>query len=481
MRFDQLPLCAPVLRAVADQGYETPSPIQAQAIPAVLDDRDVLGSAQTGTGKTAAFALPILHNLFAGREKEQRTKKPRCLVLAPTRELAGQIAEGFQAYGKHLPVRGAVIYGGVGQAPQVKKLQRGLDVLIATPGRLMDLMQQGHVDLSRIEVLVLDEADRMLDMGFINDIKRIVKHVPDDTQTLFFSATMPKPIKKLADEMLFEPVKIEIAPDKPAADRVKQTVYFMEKHEKPDRFAQLHQELGMFRTIAFTRTKHGADKLVRKLKAHDIKSAAIHGNKSQAQRQKALDMFKKDKVHVLVATDIAARGIDVDNVTHVVNVDVTHEAETHIHRIGRTARADKEGEAISLCAPEEVGNLRAIERLLGQPIEVIGDRPAWADKKDVPLMNGQQNKQRGGGGGGGNRNRRTGKPSSHKTSNHSGGGSGTKSKRTRSKKKAAGKPSAHANAKHGQPKPGGSGKPKRRRGKSHPNAKRNKPGGGVQA
>ena len=471
MRFDQLPLIKPILRAVADEGYETPSPIQEQAIPAVLEKRDVLGCAQTGTGKTAAFALPILHNLFDENTASKQSRKPRCLVLAPTRELAGQIAEGFQAYGRHLPARGAVIFGGVGQGPQVKKLQRGLDVLIATPGRLIDLMQQGYVDLSNIEVLVLDEADRMLDMGFINDIKRIVKQVPDDAQTLFFSATMPREIKKLADDMLFEPVKIEIAPDKPAADRVKQTVYFVEKHDKSERFAQLHDELGMFRTIAFTRTKHGADKLVRQLKARNINAQAIHGNKTQNQRQKALDMFKKDKVHVLVATDIAARGIDVDKVTHVVNYDVTHESETHIHRIGRTARAGEEGHAVSLCAPDEIGNLRAIERLLGQSIEVVGDRPSWADAENVPLNNGQQKQKRQGGGGGGKKP--SGRPGQSSNAR--------KRRRNKNSKKASPKPSAHADAKHGQPKPSGNGKPKRRRGKAHPNAKRNKPGGGVKA
>ncbi|MEM6506613.1 MAG: DEAD/DEAH box helicase [Planctomycetota bacterium] len=474
MRFDDFPLCAPVLRAVLDSGYETPSPIQAKAIPAVLDGRDVLGCAQTGTGKTAAFALPILHNLFANK-KAKPTNKPRCLVLAPTRELAGQIAEGFQAYGKHLPVRGAVLFGGVNQNPQVKKLQRGLDVLIATPGRLLDLMNQGYVDLSAIEVLVLDEADRMLDMGFIHDIRKVVAKVPKDHQTLFFSATMPREIKRLADQMLTDPVKIEIAPDKPAAERVRQTAYFVEKQDKPDLFAHVYGKLGMFRVIAFTRTKHGADKLVRQLKQRDIKAQAIHGNKTQNQRQKALDMFKKDRLHVLIATDIAARGIDVDNVTHVINYDLTHEPETHIHRIGRTARAGQGGEALSFCSPDEVGNLRAIQRLLGHEIDVVGDRPDWADKPNVPLNNGQQNKQRGGGGGG--RRRSGGKPSSHKTSNH---GGGTKSKRTRSKKKKTGKPSAHANANHGQPKPSGNNKPKRRRGKAHPNAKRNKPGGGVK-
>lgn len=463
MRFDDFPLCAPVLRAVFDSGYETPSPIQERAIPAVLEGNDVLGCAQTGTGKTAAFALPILHNLFANKQAKQ-TNKPRCLVLAPTRELAGQIAEGFQTYGKHLPLRGAVLFGGVNQNPQVKKLRRGLDVLIATPGRLLDLMNQGHVDLSRIEVLVLDEADRMLDMGFINDIKKVVAKIPDEHQTLFFSATMPREIKKLVNEMLYQPVKIEIAPDKPAADRVKQTVYFADKSLKPDLFAKLYHDLGMFRTIAFTRTKHGADKLVRQLHQRGIESKAIHGNKTQNNRQRALDAFKSGKLPVLVATDIAARGIDVDKVTHVVNYDITHEAETHIHRIGRTARAGEEGHAVALCAPDELGNLHQIERLLGKPIEIVGDKPDWADKKDVPLMNGQQN--RGGGGGGGGRRRggnSGGKPSSHKSR----GASSAKGGRSRSKKKSAGKPSAHANSSHGQPKPN-NGKPKRRNNRAKP-------------
>lgn len=462
MRFEEFPLSAYILRAVADTGYQTPSPIQQQAIPAVLEKRDVLGCAQTGTGKTAAFALPILHNLFAD-PNARPTNKPRCLVLAPTRELAGQIAEGFQTYGKHLPVRGAVLFGGVNQNPQVKKLRSGLDILIATPGRLLDLMNQGHVDLSRIEVLVLDEADRMLDMGFINDIRKIVAKIPDERQTLFFSATMPREIKKLADSMLFEPVKIEIAPDKPAADRVRQTVYFVDKEAKPDLFAKLYDSQGMFRVIAFTRTKHGADKLVRQLHQRGIKAQAIHGNKTQNNRQKALDAFKKGKLHVLVATDIAARGIDVDQVSHVINYDVTHEPETYIHRIGRTARAGHEGEAIAFCAPDEVGNLRAIQRLLGSEIDVIGDKPEWADKPDVPLNNGQQNKRGGGGGGG----RRGGKPSSHQPSNHAGGK--PKRNRSRNKKKTNTQLSAHQNANHGQPKPG------RRRNQRH------KPGGGVKA
>ncbi|MEO0475495.1 MAG: DEAD/DEAH box helicase [Planctomycetota bacterium] len=466
MRFADLPLCAPVLRAVFDSGYETPSPIQERAIPAVLDGNDVLGCAQTGTGKTAAFALPILHNLFANK-KAKPTNKPRCLVLAPTRELAGQIAEGFQTYGKHLPVRGAVLFGGVNQNPQVKKLKRGLDVLIATPGRLLDLMNQGYVDLSKIEVLVLDEADRMLDMGFINDIKKVVAKVPAEHQTLFFSATMPREIKKLANQMLTDPVKIEIAPESPAAERVKQSVYFADKGDKPDLFAMLYDKLAMFRVIAFTRTKHGADKLVRQLHQRGIKSQAIHGNKTQNQRERALNDFKKGKLTVLIATDIAARGIDVDQVSHVINYDVTHEPETYIHRIGRTARAGEEGEALAFCAPDELGNLRAIQKLLGHDIDVVGDKPAWADKKDVPLNNGQQNKRRQ------NDKKPSGRP-----------GQSSNARKRRAKrgaaKKADAKPSAHANAKHNQPKPSGNSKPKRRRGKAHPNAKRNKPGGGVK-
>jgi len=456
MRFDDFSLCAPILRAIEDQGYQTPSPIQAKAIPAVLQGHDVLGSAQTGTGKTAAFALPILHNLFAEKDPSQQpTRKPRCLVLAPTRELASQIAEGFQAYGKHLPLRGAVVFGGVNQKPQVDKLRRGIDVLIATPGRLMDLMNQGFIDLSRIEVLVLDEADRMLDMGFINDIRKIVAKLPDERQTLFFSATMPREIKILADAMLYQPVKIEIAPDKPAADRVRQTVYFADKSLKPDLFAKLFDSLGMYRVIAFTRTKHGADKLVRQLHQRGIKSQAIHGNKTQNQREKALVAFKKGNLHVLVATDIAARGIDVDQVSHVINYDVTHEPETYIHRIGRTARAGHEGEAIALCGPDELGNLRAIERLLGATIEVVGDRPAWADTPNVPIMNGQQGRQRQGG--------------EHKASAHAGQSSNARKRRRKrgASKQASPKPSAHSSASHNQP------KPQRRR--------RNKPGSGVRA
>ncbi len=391
IRFDQLQLAAPILRAVTEAGYETPTPIQSQAIPPALEGRDVLGTAQTGTGKTAAFALPMLHRLATaprpkakGRNKPNRPKHARCLVLCPTRELATQIAEGFQTYGKHLHIRGVLIFGGVNQRPQVTKLMRGVDVVVATPGRLLDLINQGHVRLSSIQSLVLDEADRMLDMGFLPDLKRIISYVPDERQTMMFSATMPPEIRKLANAWLHDPAQIAVAPDEPTVDRVAQSVYFVDRPDKPDRLAELMRELGMHRTIVFTRTKHGADRLVKQLRAREIASEAIHGNKSQNARQRTLDNFKKDKVGVLIATDIAARGIDVDGVTHVVNYDLTHEPETYVHRIGRTARAGASGVAITLCGRDEVKLLRAIERLLKSPIPVVGNVPAFAESSAPP-------------------------------------------------------------------------------------------------
>jgi len=419
MQFNELNLSAPILKAVDEAGYKQATPIQAQAIGPVLEGRDVLGCAQTGTGKTAAFALPILDRLSADKPKGKRPTKPRCLVLSPTRELATQIAGDFKTYGKHTPLRGTIVFGGVGQRPQVDAMRRGIDILIATPGRLLDLINQGHVDLSNIQTLVLDEADRMLDMGFIPDIRRIVSYVPEQRQTLMFSATMPGEIRKLADAWLRDPVTIHITPKQPAAERVNQSVYFVERKDKPDRLADLMDELGMYRVIVFTRTKHGADKLVKKLKQRGIRSEAIHGNKSQNARTRAMDNFRNDKIGVLIATDIAARGIDVDNVSHVVNFDITHEPETYVHRIGRTARAGAEGAAISLCDREEVSNLRAIENLLKMSINVAGDTPAFAEVR--------------GGGKGNGRPRRSGRP--------------------------AGKPSRG----QGQANGSGSGRPRRRR------------------
>jgi ATP-dependent RNA helicase RhlE len=381
MRFDQLQLAAPLLRAVAKEGYETATPIQQQAIPHVLGGRDLLGCAQTGTGKTAAFALPIIHRLTDNASPKRKVAHPRCLVLCPTRELATQIADGFQTYGANVPLRGVVIFGGVSQRPQVAKLRRGLDVIVATPGRLLDLMNQGHVDLSGIETLVLDEADRMLDMGFMPDIRKIVAKVPTARQTLMFSATMPREIRVFADTLLNNPVTVQIATETTTADGIEQTVYFVDKAAKPEKLAALFNELSMSRAIVFTRTKHGADRLVRQLHVSGIRAEAIHGNKTQNNRQRALDNFRRNKVAVLVATDIAARGIDVDGISHVINYDLPHEPETYVHRIGRTARAGAAGAAIAFCDREEVGDLRAIERLLKTSIPVTGDRPAYADQR----------------------------------------------------------------------------------------------------
>ena len=378
MRFDQLPLAEPILRAVAAEGYHTATPIQVQAIPHVLAGSDLLGCAQTGTGKTAAFALPILNRLAAGLPAGRRQRAPRCLVLCPTRELATQISDSFRVYGVHLPLRSAVIFGGVNQRPQVAKLRGGVDIVIATPGRLLDLMNQGHVDLRSIETVVLDEADRMLDMGFIHDIRKITAKLPEKRQTLLFSATMPGEIRSLAATLLHSPVTVQVAAATPAADRVAQSVYFVERADKPDLLADLMRKLGMTRTIVFSRTKHGADKIVRQLDARGVKAEAIHGNKSQNARQRAMDNFRSDRIGVLVATDIAARGIDIDDISHVVNYDLSHEPETYVHRIGRTARAGAEGVAVSFCDRDEMPLLRDIERLLGQPIPVSGETPAFA-------------------------------------------------------------------------------------------------------
>ncbi len=387
MRFDDLNLHPKLLANVAAEGYELATPIQAGAIPHVLAGRDVLGCAQTGTGKTAAFALPLIHRLVSDRnpasdpnakpKNNHADTRARALVLAPTRELATQIADGFKTYAKGSGLRGVTIYGGVNQNPQVNTLRRGVDVVIATPGRLMDLMNQGHVDLSGIRALVLDEADRMLDMGFIHDIRKIVAQVPKERQTLLFSATLPASIMDLAHRLLTDPATVKIEAATPTVDRVQQFVHFVERSGKADLLAGLIESEGMFRTIVFTRTKHGADKLVKQLKQRGVASEAIHGNKSQNARQRALDNFRRDKVPVLVATDVAARGIDVDHVTHVVNFDLTHEPETYVHRIGRTARAGAEGVAISFCGPDEVAWLRDIERLIEQDLKTVGDVPAW--------------------------------------------------------------------------------------------------------
>jgi ATP-dependent RNA helicase RhlE len=400
MKFADLRLAEPILRAVSAAQYVTATPIQTQAIPHALAGRDVLGCAQTGTGKTAAFALPILQRLshgglsHGGAERSAAPRpKARCLILCPTRELATQISDDVRAYGKFLHLKQTVIFGGVNQNPQVDHLRRGVDIIIATPGRLLDLMEQGHVDLRSIEVLVLDEADRMLDMGFIHDIRKVVARLPHKRQTMLFSATMPQEIRKLADSLLNNPASVQVAPVTGTADKIEQSVYFVDRGNKPTLLAHLVNNLPMTRAIVFTRTKHGADRVVRHLHTRGIRAEAIHGNKSQNARQRALDNFKANKIPVLVATDIASRGIDVDGITHVVNYDVTHEPETYIHRIGRTARAGASGAAVSLCDPEERSNLRAIEKLIRQTITVKNDHPTYP-KNDARAHAPQQHHPR---------------------------------------------------------------------------------------
>ena len=381
MKFSDLRLCEPLQRALASEGYKTATPIQAQSIPHMLAGRDVLGCAQTGTGKTAAFALPILQRLIH-TPRRRSSHGARALILCPTRELAAQIGDSFAAYGRHADQRHTVIFGGVGQGPQVAALRSGVEILIATPGRLLDLMNQGFVDLSAIEVLVLDEADRMMDMGFIHDIRRVAAKLPATRQSLLFSATMPTEIRRLADTLLRNPIAVEVTPVASTVNTIDQSVYFVEKRNKPLLLAHLYNELSMSRVIVFTRTKHGADRVVRHLHHRGIRAEAIHGNKSQNARQRALSNFKASKTPVLVATDIASRGIDVDGISHVVNYDISDEPETYVHRIGRTARAGASGVAVSFCDPEERSNLKAIERLIRKPIAVKNDHPQYTAQSD---------------------------------------------------------------------------------------------------
>lgn len=374
MKFSDLHLIEPIQKAVTESGYETPTPIQVAAIPPLLEGRDLLGCAQTGTGKTAAFALPILHRLIQHPHRLE-PKQARVLVLTPTRELAIQIHESFVTYGKHLRLRYSVIFGGVGQGPQVKSMSQGVDVLIATPGRLMDLIQQRHVSLRGLEVFVLDEADRMLDMGFINDIRKIVAMLPPKRHNLFFSATMPREIEKLASTLLTNPVRVEVTPVSSTAEKIQQSVMYVERSKKKSLLRHVLENKELKRVIVFTRTKHGANQVSEVLAKNGVQSAAIHGNKSQGARQRALEDFRAGRIRVLVATDIAARGIDIDGITHVINYELPNVAESYVHRIGRTARAGAEGIAISFCDGEERAYLRDIERLTGQKVEVVIDHP----------------------------------------------------------------------------------------------------------
>lgn len=369
MTFENLNIIAPITQALKQKGYEEPTPIQEKAIPHLLKGSDVFGTAQTGTGKTAAFAIPILQRLYAG-QADRKTAGIRALVLAPTRELAIQISESFTDYSKGLKLRHMVIYGGVSQNPQTATLRKGIDILIATPGRLLDLMNQGFIRLDTVEFFILDEADRMLDMGFAPDIKRIIAKLPARKQTGFFTATIPNEIRALADSLLHNPVMIHVAPLSAPAESVNQSVYYVEKADKRAMLQQVFESEEIETALIFTRTKHGADKVTRELLKIGISAVAIHGNKSQTARQKALQGFKNRTIKVLVATDIASRGIDVDKLSHVINFELPEVPETYVHRIGRTARAGESGTAISFCAAEERGSLKDINKLLPQSIEV---------------------------------------------------------------------------------------------------------------
>ena len=390
MSFASLGLSSSLLKAVAAKGYDTPSPIQAQAIPAVLEGKDVMAAAQTGTGKTAGFTLPLLENLSKGNRARQH--QVRALVLTPTRELAAQVAQSVSDYGKHLPMRSAVVFGGVGIGPQVSQLKRGVDILVATPGRLLDLYQQKAVSFSELEVLVLDEADRMLDMGFIHDIKKILAILPKQRQNLMFSATFSDEIRTLAKGLVHNPVEISVTPRNATANTVKQWVSPVDKGRKAAALVKLIKENNWQQVLVFSRTKHGANRLTKTLISKDIAAAAIHGNKSQGARTKALSEFKSGAIKVLVATDIAARGLDIDQLPQVVNFDLPNVPEDYVHRIGRTGRAGADGQALSLVSDEEVKLLRDIERLTKQPIErrVIEGYEASHSLPDTDMSQGKR-------------------------------------------------------------------------------------------
>jgi len=376
MLFQNLSLIDPILKAVQEEGYTEPTPIQEVAIPIVLNGTDLLGCAQTGTGKTAAFAIPILHLLYSQTVGQNTGKYIKSLILTPTRELAIQIDESFSAYGRYCGLKHTVVYGGVSQKSQTDDLKAGIDILIATPGRLLDLYQQKFIDLRHIEIFVLDEADRMLDMGFIRDVQRVIEYLPKQRQTLFFSATMPPEISHLADKILHNPQKVAVTPVSSTVDKIKQFVYFTEKTNKRKLLIHLLQTQPEIRSaLVFSRTKHGADRLARELSKAGIPTEAIHGDKLQNARQRALSRFKKGDSRVLVATDIAARGIDIDDLSHVINFDMPDVPETYVHRIGRTGRAGLEGTAISFCDVEEILNLRDINKLIGKALEIVEDHP----------------------------------------------------------------------------------------------------------
>lgn len=394
MTFKELGLAEPILKALQAEGYEKPTPIQIQAIPILLKGKDLLGVAQTGTGKTAAFGVPILQHLYNSQNGQQGKRRLKALIVTPTRELAIQIGESLTAYGKYTGLRNTVIFGGVKQGKQVNALRNGVDILIATPGRLLDLMNQGFISFRNLEFVVLDEADHMLDMGFIHDIKKIIAKLPPKRQSLFFSATMPKDIVALSRKMLGEYERVTVRPEQATAEKVEQGVYFVSKGNKPKLLTHLLQGRPDDSVLVFSRTKHGADKIVKKLNQADIRSAAIHGNKSQPARQKALGNFKDGRLKVLVATDIAARGIDVEELSLVINYDLPNVSETYVHRIGRTGRASASGFAFSFCNQEERPLLRDIEKLIKQEVPRMPEHPFMDDEDEVGTRTEQRPKQR---------------------------------------------------------------------------------------
>jgi ATP-dependent RNA helicase RhlE len=384
--FKELPLIEPILKALEKEGYVTPTPIQEKSIPAILNKQDLLGCAQTGTGKTAAFTIPILQLMSEQVLNGDKRKGIRTLILTPTRELAIQIGESIKAYGYYLPIKSLVIFGGVSQFSQVETLKMGVDILVATPGRLLDLMQQGYVSLQQIQFFVLDEADRMLDMGFVHDVKRVIARLPQKRQTLFFSATMPKEIQQLADQLLTSPVKVEVTPVSSTAEIIQQSVYFVERHHKKSLLLHILEDQSIETLLVFTQMKHAANKLAETLNKAGVTTEAIHGNKSQNARQSALENFKKRRTRVLVATDIAARGIDIDELTHVLNYELPNVPETYVHRIGRTGRAGALGNAISFCDNSERSYLNDIQKLINKAIPV----KKGPEFPDVPFVKSEQ-------------------------------------------------------------------------------------------
>ena len=392
-KFSSLNLLPEILEAVKNKGYTETTPIQGQAIPHLLEGRDLLGIAQTGTGKTAAFSLPILDRL--GRnEKRARGKRARCLILTPTRELASQIDDNIKTYGQNLGVKTALVFGGVGKSAQIHSMEGGVDILVATPGRLLDLMAQGHIFLDQLEVFVLDEADRMLDMGFIHDVKKVVAKLPAKRQTLLFSATMPSDIAKLASTLLKDPARVEVTPESSTAERIAQKAHYVSKENKNDLLVEILKDQEIQSVLVFTRTKYGADRVVKKLIQSNIEAAAIHGNKSQGQRERALGAFRSEEIRVLVATDIAARGIDIPQVSHVINFNPPEDPKSYVHRIGRTGRAGREGVAISFCEETEINLLKDIEKHIKLKIPLDCNHPFHEDLKPAPAMPAKQKRKK---------------------------------------------------------------------------------------